>query len=243
MQNIQFSDEELVAYLDGEDDFAPIDAIAMALKTDVALAKRLERLRIDTHAIGESFDAIIDLSKAAPEFPKSQKTVRPYRQVAVGAVLALLIGFLGGYLATDKSQPGWKDYAAAYHALYTNSTLNHVKVSTSFQQTELNRVAMAIGKDIELSSLTRVPEIEYKRAQVLGYKGKALIQLAFLTSLGEPLALCVIRSSEADTIDIEVYELEGMSTASWVKDGYEYVLIGGRNRTLISRLATAFFHG
>ena len=43
----KFSDEELVAYLDGEAEFAPVDAIKAALLTDESLANRLNKLKFD----------------------------------------------------------------------------------------------------------------------------------------------------------------------------------------------------
>ncbi|MEM8811080.1 MAG: hypothetical protein AAGF59_00580 [Pseudomonadota bacterium] len=240
MSKKQFSDEELVAYLDNEADFAPIEEITAALKTDVALAKRLDTLRVDTRAIAGSFESLADPGKSAPALPTPGRQGVTVRYVAATAALALLIGFSGGYVAVIGNQPNWKDYVAAYQALYTSSTLDHVQVPLADQQRELDRVAASIGKDIEVVSLTGFPEIEYKRAQILGYRGKALVQLAFLSSVGEPLALCILRSPNGDTDGIELAELEGMSAASWVKDGYEYILIGGKDPSLVSRLASNF---
>ena len=44
MQNRYFTDEELVAYLDGETEFAPVDDIDACVKTDSALRDRLKSL-------------------------------------------------------------------------------------------------------------------------------------------------------------------------------------------------------
>ena len=240
MTNTYFSDEELVAYLDGEAEFAPIDEIERALKTDVALAKRLDNLRIDTREVAESFQGLIDSAKKPPEMPAQQSRGMPYGQIAAAAVIALVIGFSVGNLVGRDNPENWMDYVAAYQALYTNSTLNHVDATAEFQQTELDRVASAIGKTIQVSSLTGISEIEYKRAQVLGFEGKALIQLAFLSSVGEPLALCILRTSSSGSSEPEIVELEGMSAAAWSGDGYEYLLIGGSDPSQISRLSTEF---
>jgi hypothetical protein len=101
----------------------------------------------------------------------------------------------------------------------------------------LARVSAAIGKTIPLDALEGFPEIEYKRAQVLNYEGRALMQLAFTTSTGELLALCIIRGANGDTSAPEMADMEGLSTAKWTKSDYAYLLIGGTDDALVSRIA------
>ncbi len=55
----RFSDEELVAYLDGEYQFCSAERIAYAIKSDPNLAKRLALLETDTVIIREAFDQLI----------------------------------------------------------------------------------------------------------------------------------------------------------------------------------------
>jgi len=237
VRDIYFTDEELVAYLDGEEDFAPMDEIALALKTDISLAKRLEALRIDRKLVSIAFDGLADKNISRPSLPVSQAPKSSVQQLAMAASIALAIGLGGGYYLEQSRETGWMDYVAAYQALYINSTLNHVNISDASKQIELDRVAAAIGKNISVTDLQGSVEVEYKRAQILGFEGKALIQLAFLASTGEPMALCILRTDKSSSEDIESSELEGMRAASWVKDGYEYLLIGGKDSSLISRMA------
>ncbi len=240
MQSRYFSDEELVAYLDGEKDFAPIEEIAAALKTDIALAKRLEGLRVDTGAIAESFAGLARGNRPLPNLPAVPVTRMRYGIVAAAAVIALMIGFGAGLSTSSMNAPGWRDYVAAYQALYINATLAHVNQSPTRQQDELNRVSAAIGKTINVSALNVSPEVDYKRAQILGYKGQALVQLAFLTSTGHPVALCIIRSDREAPGKIVSETMEGMSSAYWSQGGYEYLLIGGTDQSMVSRLAEKF---
>ena len=235
-----FSDEELVAYLDGEVDFAPVDEITAALNNDTALIQRVEALRVDTAMIADSFEALAISDRARPDLPITPPATTPYRQIAAAAAVALMVGYGAGYSTSDSNQANWETYVAAYQALYTNSTLAPVNQSEAAKQIELDRVAAAIGKDIKTASLQVSPEIDYKRGQVLGYEGKALIQLAFLSSTGEPMALCIIRSQKPNSKDVSISKMEGMSAASWSKDGYEFLLIGGTDYPLITRLAEKF---
>lgn len=239
MEQRYFSDEELVAFLDGEDEFAPVEEITKALETDAELAKRLETLRIDTDEIAKSFGAL-KMGKM-PELPPAPvaNDNQGFGKMIAASVLALAIGF-GAGISTSQSEPDWRDYVAAYQALYTNTTLKDVASSLQEQQQELTQVASAIGKNITLDKLNISPQLEYKRSQVLGYNGKPLVQIAFLDSMGQPIALCIIRSDEGKKLDLQMDSMEGMSTAAWSKDGYEYILIGGQNDALISRMASEF---
>jgi len=150
--------------------------------------------------------------------------------------------------STIPKASGWKDYVAAYQALYTNATLAKVEQSDIAKQQELTRVGAAIGKDMMISQLQVAAEIDYKRAQVLGFEGRALVQLAFLSSTGEPLALCIIRSDEArestkagsSLAAVQQMEMEGMSSAAWSGGGYEFLLIGGKDAMLMEKLAQRF---
>ncbi len=57
MQKRRFTDEELTAFLDGEEDHAPVTEIRSALKADADLAQRLDVLRIDRQLIVAAFGA------------------------------------------------------------------------------------------------------------------------------------------------------------------------------------------
>ncbi|MCP5083965.1 MAG: hypothetical protein GY948_19935 [Alphaproteobacteria bacterium] len=240
MQERYFSDEELVAYLDGENDFAPVDEIAAALKTDIALAKRLEGLRVNTAAIAESFKALARDDRPLPDLPEVPVAKLRYGMMAVAAMVALVIGFGAGFSTSNMSTPGWREYVAAYQALYINATLAHVNQSQTRQQDELNRVSSAIGTAIRVDALNVSPEMDYKRAQILGFKGQALVQLAFLTSTGHPVALCIIRSDRGAAAPVVSKSMEGMSSAYWSKGNYQYLLIGGTDQSMVTRLAEKF---
>jgi len=51
------------------------------------------------------------------------------------------------------------------------------------------------------------------------------------------VALCIMRSNkqsdQAVQTAVEVSDMEGMSAATWEKEGYTYLLIGGRDAHLI----------
>lgn len=240
MQERYFSDEELVAYLDGEEDHAPVAEIVSAMKTDTKLVKRLDSLRLDTSEIAESFGAIkMGEMPELPLAPSANDNSYGFRNAVAASIIAVAIGF-GAGISVPQSKPDWRDYVASYQALYINSTLEDVNVPEAIKQSDLTRVASAIGKDIKVENLDILSEVEYKRSQILGYEGKPLIQIAFLDSMGQPIALCIIRSEEGKKLNMELDTMEGMSSAAWSNDGYEYILIGGQDQSLISRMASQF---
>lgn len=238
MQDRYFTDEELTAFLDGENDLAPVDDIAAALETDAALAKRVDALLIDRDAIAASFAGIAPTTK----LPNLSAVAQPRAgfgaaALSIAAGIALVVGIAAGSWIAQPKPAGWVDYVAAYQVLYSNSTLAHIDQTPDAKQSELDRVTASIGKDIPLDALEGFPELDYKRAQILNFKGRALVQLAFATSTGEPLALCIIRSTKGQDTAPTVITKEGLSTAKWSSGTHDYLLIGGTDDALVSRIA------
>ena len=235
-----FTDEQLVAYLDGEVEFTPADEITAALAVDPELANRLAALDFNKDALQSGFSALLEDQKppVLPAHPKAANNNWVMAgSMAASILVALFVGYGAGNFLNQPAAPGWKAYVASYQSLYSADTLRHVNTSVEAQTAELERVGAAIGKSFELAALQQNPDLTYKRAQVLTFKGKPLVQLAFLTKSGEPVALCILRSSKPDSAGMSQANLEGMSSASWNKDGYAYLLIGGDDPSLISNLA------
>ncbi|WP_293572779.1 hypothetical protein [Phaeobacter sp.] len=262
MRDRFFTDEELTAFLDGEEEFAPMEAIASALESDPALAKRLEALDLDRAMLAESFaglqpdPAVLEHASAGARALAAGDSATlggplagpgsrfgRLRGLWVGAAggavaAALVIGFALGSVVNPARQ-GWAEYVAAYQALYSNSTLAHIDLSTAEKQAQLDRVSASIGKSIAIDKLEVFPEVKFARSQILSFKGKPLIQLAFLTSTGEPLALCIMRASDPVDKAPELRRMEGLSTALWDQNGYRYILIGGQDDALIGRMSAS----
>ncbi|GFE50223.1 membrane protein [Roseobacter cerasinus] len=241
MHDREFSDAELVAFLDGEAEFAPVAEITAALARDPALQQRLDALAIDRAALRRSFAMVEPEPGVMPDLAIAPVGARaPIWHLATAASLALMIGVGAGAWMAQPEPPGWAEYVAAYQALYSEATLAHVAPDDMTQQVELARVAAAIGKDIALAQLQTVPEAHYKRAQVLSFDGRPLVQLAFTTPAGTPIALCIIRSDSPDAPAPQMTRMEGLSAARWLRDGYDYLLIGGTDSDMVSRMANRF---
>ena len=239
-----FSDEQLTAFLDGETDHIPAEEIRAALKTDAGLRARLDELSLETGQIAGAFDRLLERAPDMPEFDAGDETVAParrglpLRQLAASVAVALFVGATAGYFIRGDSLQTWHDYVAAYHALYIDDTLGTVERPDGALTAELNRVGDAIGKTIELPVLRGIDGLAYKRGQLLGFENRPLVQLAFLSDKGVPIALCIIRSGDGGDKELQVSELQGMSAASWTAGGYDYLLIGGTDPGLITSVAS-----
>lgn len=244
-KKINFSDEELTAYLDGQYGYSRQVEIENTIKNDRDLQERVEALSINKDEIKSAFDELLSITPGQ-EAPKLQTNSVSNTQWALSPVIAAtvaLVFFSFGWIIkpseTINSISGWKSYAAAYQALYINSTLSHIDNNKEQLNKELARVSTVLGKDLELEKLQSFDRLNYKRSQILGFNGQPLIQLAFLDTMNAPVALCIMRSKEDLEKAIEFAEIEGMSSAAWEKDGFRYLLIGGKDSILIEEAANA----
>ena len=238
MQDRHFSDEELTAYLDGEFDFTSAARIKQALEDNPALQARIDALKVDRPAIRAAFEELRPDTVSIP-VPVRARPRPLFAALSAGAAAAVFA--LGVYVGELRSSglDGWMEYAAAYHALYSTSTLADVEQSRPEMDLELDRVTASIGKSISVEALSALPDVDYLRAQILSFEGRALVQLSFLSGTGVPIALCITRAPGPDEQAPELTQMEGLASAVWSREGYEYLLIGGQNDDLIGRMAQA----
>lgn len=238
-----FSQEELTGYLDGEIDPGLAGQIFAAAAGDRQLAQRIEDLRVDTQRIKSAMDTVLGEAPAAPDFPVGMASARSvpravagYRLIAASLVCLLLGGLIGMQLATKQDET-WQEFAATYHALYVSGTLSHVNRSSATEVAELHRVSQALGKTIGLGAVSGIERLDYKRAQVLGFEGQPIVQLAFLSKIGAPIALCIKRRASSSNEAMQSTTMRGMSAVAWSKDNYEFLLVGGNDHELLEQAA------
>lgn len=233
MDHNHFTDEQLTAYLDGEANADLCAAIEAALEVDAQLGEQLAGLDIPMAAIGQAYDALLDQTPQMPALPAMAK--HPARRgfgiwgavgvfgtgIAAGLAMAVFTG-LGD---PAPKEPGWKAVVASYQSLYSMETFTADDVDIVEAQLQLAQVSQLIGSD--LTQLPNIQGLSFKRAQILNFKGKPLVQLAFAREDGTPVALCIIKSNTNDSKPINLETFFGMEAASWNTDGLAYLLIGG----------------
>lgn len=236
MKRTVFSDEELTAYLDGEAPAELAAAIEAARPGDAALRDRIADLSRFTDGLAPAFDRLLAAAPPMPPLPERRVRWRVPAALAASLVLGVGLGLAARGLVAR--QDGWMDYVASYQALYVPATLSGIAETPELRRTRLGELGAILGRD-----LTDLPDdtgLSFRRAQLLGFEDRPLVQIAFLSPGGEPVALCIIRLPEGGDDDIRTARREGMAAASWTRDGYGYLLIGGQDDGLIERAARVF---
>lgn len=258
--NAQFTDEQLTAYLDGEaaDDLCA--AIDVALETDETLGDRLVGLDIPMAELDAAFAGLLadapampslDAPGQMPDVPEPANLNRGIgwlggmgvfgTGIAAGVAMMLFVGtgtFTGTGTTPEPAAPGWKAVVASYQSLYTQQTVAGWTPTQEQAQTQLANVSQLVGAD--LTGLPAIEGLTFKRAQILGFNGKPLVQIAFARADGTPVALCIIAANSKEAKAMQAETLGGMAAASWNLDGRAYLLIGGDAQAATQSEADAF---
>ncbi len=231
-----FSDETLQAYLEGTLDEAQSRAIEAAVEQDAALEGRLMALDPFAPVVQQVFEGLpavapeIDLpAPSAPE--RSGGVVRLFAVAASAAIAAFAVTFW----ATRPAELGWAQQAAIYQSLYVPETIAGLDVSPATLDAQIAEAEKTLGRSLSRETLESLPGLELKRAQILSFKGKPLVQIVFADEQGQPLAFCVIRQGPAAPAkDVKQAVLSGLATATWAQGGYGYMLLGSDPQTDLS---------
>ncbi|MEM1004754.1 MAG: hypothetical protein AAGK26_05200 [Pseudomonadota bacterium] len=231
-----FSDETLLAYLEGNLDADQSRAIEAAVETDAEpdLEQRLMALDPFAPAVRQVFETLpaqaprVDMPETVPHSDQGGGFVRLVAVAATAAVAAVAITFW----ATRPAEMGWAQQAAIYQSLYVPQTIASVDTSPATLDRQFAEAEAVLGRSLNRDTLEALPGLNVKRAQILSFKGKPLIQVVFANEQGQPFAFCVIRQGpQAPNKDIRQAVLSGLATATWAADGYGYMVLGNDAQT------------
>ncbi|MEM7405839.1 MAG: hypothetical protein AAF458_11140 [Pseudomonadota bacterium] len=249
--NSHLSDAHLIRFLDGRlpaDEHAAIEA---ALATDPALADRLAALHVDTTAIGPAFETLLD---NAPEvdFASMEHAADPPRESTLGrgrlslAASLVVAAVLGALLASVWQEPRqdtprderWHADVVTYHKLYVPETVAPLEASVRSLNSQFERVANALSLDIP-EALGRLADVEFKRAQVLGFEGTPLAHLTYQSAAGKPIALCFLKLPGAGTSVPVTSRQRGLAAVTWEQAGLGFIIVGDVDAKTLEALAKA----
>jgi len=228
------SDEQLVAYLDGELDPEYRDQLDNAIAEDSLLSLRVQWLSRSNLPYKNAYD---ELAQQAPldrlqarldAMPSPQRPGFNRRWFIAGAAAALVAGgvladrlFLGWHVAQSNN---WRGLVADYMALYVPQTLDHLPTDDAAQRAQLRTIDARLGLNLSPAAL-KLQGAEFKRAQMLEYDGVPIAQIVYLDAKHGPLALCVTRSNRGSQPLAHERRRE-MNVVYWTEREHAWMLIG-----------------
>ena len=157
-----------------------------------------------------------------------QPASRRWRVALLAASVALmLIAALGGlWLGRMLSHPvtNWREAVAIYHMLYSRDTLAPFRPASREIRAIEKQLSAGAGLPIRIPDLS-AQGLRFARGQLLRFSGKALVQLAYLSDDGKPVALCFLADQAAPRPPASERR-HGMTVVHWVRDGTPTMLIG-----------------
>ncbi|MBB4192017.1 anti-sigma factor RsiW [Rhizobium aethiopicum] len=233
------SDEDLTAFIDGEltsEERARIEAI---VKKDESVAERLDFLARASLPFEQAFAPL--LSEAPREKLQAMLAAIPVHENAKPAsapavtrrrFLGALAASLVAGIAIDRSVIGigkdenseWRAVVADYISLYTAETLAGPVPDRQEQTAQLASLDEKLGLSLSPEAVS-LPGVDFKRALLLQYEGKALAQIAYLDPETGPMALCIVKSNAGPKApDLE--NRKGMNVVFWSNATHAFMLIG-----------------
>ncbi len=167
-----------------------------------------------------------------------------WRMAAAAAILAFVFaggmyagGLFRGPVEVAEEQPGWREAAARYAALFSAETLDSMAQDAAERRAYLARVEAALSLDLPDERLAD-PALDFRGAQLLQFQGRPLAQFAYLGG-GKPVLLCII-PTQNDPDGPATENRQGLNLVHWVADGYGYMVIGDLPETELAQIAERF---
>jgi anti-sigma factor RsiW len=258
------TDEELVAYLDGELPAHERTRLAQRIAADHDLQRRLILLSSGNRPFREAFGSLLDQAPRArletmlaglPMPDQKASGTAPRRRgwgVGMRAIAASLLLFLAGFgagwfmptfsrfledeIATESaSDEDWRQTVAEYLTLYTSETLASIPDNAAVREQEVATVGAKIGMALSPQKLA-LPALTLKRAQLLEYDRKPLGQITYLDPQSGPVALCIIADDGPDA-DQQTEQRQGFNIVYWSRGSRNFMLLGRVPQPRLKELA------
>lgn len=121
------------------------------------------------------------------------------------------------------SDERWVRVIARYQALYVRETVDFVAVDPMRARELLVAFSNDLGVNISVPDL-RGAGLAFRGLQRLAVDDAPVMQMVYLPDRGKPAALCV-RPDAGAVAGITTHRIEGLSVASWRRNGLAYVMV------------------
>jgi len=211
-------------------------------------------------APGERLNAILSAAqKQSSGIQLGESPVSPVKtgwSMAIAAAVLLAIfaaGALTGQMFIEHvdrqvttlapAKKGWRAVVAEYQKLFVTATLENASQDARAQAVNLQSALRHVGLDLTVEKVTPSQDktdvsasLSFKRADILSFKGKPLVQIAYLFDGRIPVSFCIIRSRKPAHGE-EFEQREGLNIVYWHDPSFGYMIIGDIPRDELGRIA------
>lgn len=222
------SDSMLVAYVDGELDPATAQKVEALLATDARASERVRVFRETAAMLRTACDEhFYDDSKPVP-VPARRRDGREFRHGwAVAASLAALVAGFGGDIWGGRAPSAREELiseAADYHHFHSRDTGHLVEVPAERGEELTAWMRQHLQRDVKAPDLTAAG-LHFAGARMFVIDDRAVAEMIYTRDRGLPIGVCVTRMDGAAS-PIAVEQRGAERLASWIADGYAYVVVG-----------------
>jgi anti-sigma factor RsiW len=241
-------DEALLALIDNQLGETAREELLARLEQDEAMRERFEALRRSRPQIVAAFDSLLEeaplarLRASLPPLGGGVVGARPrpavsWWSLAAALAVGLVLGAAAavGFGFSEKEESDWRRAVVEYMQLYTPDTFAPLNPDPATAALELKGVGDKVGVALTPQN-TAVNDLRFRVAFNLAYAGAPLAEVGFTDARGEPAAFCVIANGER-TSPLRTVTRDGLSYATWSKDGKSYILIAHMPEARVAELA------
>ena len=224
-------DTRLMAYVDGELSPGEVREVEALIAADPEARRLVEQFRATANllraACAETFYANPPLRLSAPPRRPLALSWRPYGALAAAAVVALVVGFGGGMLASKwpvSAREHLVSEIAEYHSVQSKETKHLVEVPSSEADDLKTWLGRRLDRHLEVPDLS-ASGLKFAGGRMLVVDGKPVAEFMYTRTDGPPVALCIARTG-AEAAGVRIDQRGDLHLASWEDAGYTFVIAG-----------------
>jgi anti-sigma factor RsiW len=120
-------------------------------------------------------------------------------------------------------------------SLYNAASLSAIQVPSSELDAQLDKLGDMLGLDLSKERVT-FAGLTLKRAELLHFEGRAIVELLYASADHGPVALCIMAAPGGEG-EGEVESRDGLNLMYWAESGRRFLLIGDAPAEKIESLA------
>jgi anti-sigma factor RsiW len=223
------TDTMLMAYVDGELDAAGVSEVEQLIAADPQTRAAVEMHRQTAALLRGACGEAAYASGAAQLLPTAARRIWPRRRLAWAAAACLVVGVAVGsgtaWIAMQQSEmASLVDEIAEYHEVFSHETAHLVEVPASRTQELAAWLGERLQRRLDIPDLT-AEGLRFAGGRMLVVDGAPVAQLMYTRATGLPVAVCIGRMEGASR-PVALQRRGMLHVASWLEDGYAYVVIG-----------------